>query len=191
MSVELRLIVDPGAVYSRLTESPARIGALTALRRPAMAALVLGAGIAMAATREATPRLVLSSTLLWSGLVLAQVAIALAFIVAARASSTVGIARALDLFFASHAPWSLWILAVVAWAPMPGGRPLSVALVAAVVPLILTFRMIAAHFQYVLRFRRRTAQRLAVLHQAITWAALLGTFGAAVALWPRILQWIG
>jgi len=189
MSAELRLIADPRATYARLRQAQVPIGGLAALRRPALVALVLGASIAMAGTRHAPIALVLSSTILWSILVLAQISIALAF-VAAPARRTVGVARALDLFFASHAPWSLWMLAVVAWAPLPGARSLTVVLVAAVVPVVLTFGMIAAHFEHVLGFDRRTAIRRTVLHQAITWSALLGTYAGAVALLPRILQWI-
>jgi hypothetical protein len=190
MPLELQLIANPGAAFARVTRSPVRIGAAGALRRPAIVAVVLGASVAMAATREAPPALLLSTTLSWSVVVAAQVLIALALI-QRPARATVGVARALDLFFAGHAPWSLWMLAVVAWAPVPGGRPLLPVLVAALVPLALTFRTIAAHFHYVLGFDRRTAVRRTIAHQALTWGLLLGTYGAAVALFPRVVQWIG
>lgn len=189
MPVELELITNPGAAYSRLARSSIRIGAVGAMRRPALVALVIGASIAMAATREAPAALLVSTTLSWSMVVVFQVIIALAMIRPAR--GTVGIARALDLFFASHAPWSLWMLAVVAWAPMPGGRPLTPVLIAAIVPLALTFRAITAHFQFVLGLDPRAALRRAILHQAITWILLLGGYGMTVAPIPRLVQWIG
>jgi hypothetical protein len=103
----------------------------------------------------------------------------------------VGVARALDLFFAAHAPWSLWLLAVVAWAPRPGGRPLTPVLLVALVVLALTFRMIAAYFHVVLGLDLRAARRRAILHQAVTWILLLGAEALAVALLPRVVQWIG
>jgi hypothetical protein len=190
MTAELQLIANPGATYARLSRSPIEIGALRALRRPVIVTLVLGASVAMAATREAPAVLLVSTTACWSILVLFQVLIALALI-HKPARATVGIARALDLFFASHAPWSLWMLAVVGWAPLPGGRPLAPVLIAALVALALTFRMVAAYFQHVLGLDRRTALRRTILHQALTWGFLLGAAAAAVAILPRVVEWVG
>ena len=189
MTAELQLIATPAATYASLARSPIRIGAWRALRRPLIVTLVLGATLAMAATREAPAALLLSTTLSWAVLVVFQVLIALALI-RKPARATVGIPRALDLFFASHAPWSLWLLAAVAWAPLPGGRPLTPVLVAAVLALGLTARMIAAYFQHVLALDRRAAVRRTLLHQALTWGLLFGTFAVAVAILPRLMQWI-
>jgi len=190
MTAELQLIANPGATYARLSRSPIEIGALRALRRPVIVTLVLGASVAMAATREAPAVLLVSTTVCWSIVVLIQVLIALALI-HRPARATVGVARALDLFFASHAPWSLWMLAVVAWAPLPGGRPLAPVLIAALVALALTFRMVAAYFQHVLGLDRRAALRRTILHQALTWGFLLGAAAAAVAILPRVVEWVG
>jgi len=157
------------------------------LRRPALVAVVLGCAVAMTGTRHVTPLLVVSTTACWSTLIVVQIAIALAMF-AKPASRTVGVARALDLFFASHVPWSLWMLAVVAWAPLPGSRPLMPVLVAALVPMALTPRMIAAFCREVLRMDRHEAIARTTMHQVLTWGALVTAFGWAVALWPRIVQ---
>jgi len=190
MTPELQLIANPGATYARLARSPMRIGAVRALRRPLLVAVVLGSCVALAATREAPAVLLVSTTLSWSIVVAGQVLIALALI-RGPARATVGVARALDLFFAGHVPWSLWMLALVAWAPWPGVRPLTPPLLAALIPLALTFRIIAAHFQHVLALDRRAAFRRTILHQALTWGLLLGIYAVAVALYPRVVQWIG
>jgi hypothetical protein len=150
---------------------------------------VLAASIAISATRHITPRLFLSLVVCWSFAVLLQMAIALSLI-ALPSRRTVGVARALDLFFASHVPWSLWMLAAAAWAPMPLGRPLMPLLVAAVVPMLLTPRMIAAFFREVLEMDPREARARTVAHQVITWGLFVALFGMAVALMPRVLEWL-
>ena len=72
-----------------------------------------------------------------------------------------------------------------------GGRPLTPVLLVALVVLALTFRMIAAYFHVVLGLDLRAARRRAILHQAVTWILLLGAEALAVALLPRVVQWIG
>ena len=122
-------------------------------------------------------------------LVVLQVGIALPLI-AGPSRRTVGLSRAIDLFFASHAPWSLWLLAAAVWAPSPLGRPLMPMLVSAPVPLVLTIRMIDVYFREVLELDPRDARARTVLQQAVTWGIPLVLYGTAVAAWPRILEMI-
>jgi len=187
VSAELRLIVSPRDTYARLARTRSRGGVLVALRRPALAAVVIGAAIALGATGHVTPRLLLSTTLCWALVVVLQVAIAVA-VIAGPSRRTVGLSRALDLFFASHAPWSLWLLAAAAWSPSPLGRPLTPVLVSAVVPLGLTVRMLAAYFREVLELDPRHARLRTIAQQAATWGIPLALFGTAVAFWPRLLE---
>ena len=145
--------------------------------------------MAIMATRGVTPSLLLSTTLGWGLVVLLQVAIAV-LVIARPARRTVGLACALDLFFASHAPWSLWLLAAAAWGPSPLGRPAWPLLAAAVVPVTVTPLMLAAFFREVLAMNPRQAIARAAVHQAITWSLFLVLAGTAVQIWPRILQWV-
>lgn len=188
MSPELGLLLSPRETYARLARAPRQGTILTALRRPLLIAIVLGVSTAMSATGRVTPSLVLSTTLCWSFVVVLQAVIALALI-AAPARRTVGLARALDLFFAGHAPWSLWMLAAAAWAPSPIGLPLTPVVVAAGVPILLTPRIVKVFFQEVLEMDPRDAFARAALQQAISWGVALALFGTAVALVPRILEW--
>jgi hypothetical protein len=153
-----------------------------------MVAIVLGASEAIAATRHVTPGLLLSTTICWSFVVVIQMAIALSLI-AAPSRRTVGLPRALDLFFASHVPWSLWMLAAAAWAPS-AGLSITPLLVAAAVPAVLTPWMIAAFFREVLEMDPREARARTAAHQAITWGLFVVLFGTAVALVPRIYEWL-
>jgi hypothetical protein len=187
MPSELHLIVAPCEVYRRLARSRGRIGAGRALRRPALVALVLGATVAIGATRHVTPALLLSTTACWAFVVLLQLAVALPLI-AAPARHTVGLPRAIDLFFASHAPWSLWMLAAAAWGPSAVGRPLAPVLIAALAPLVLTPRMIAAFFREVLELDAREARLRTLVQQAATWGIPLALYATAVGFWPRLLE---
>ena len=180
-------MVAPDTTYAALVRAPADIGAVAALRRPIVAAVVLGAGMALSSTRHVTPSLVLSTTVTWSFVVMLQVAIALAVIPGA-AAARVGRARTLDLFFASHAPWSLWVLFAAVWGAMLIGHPFKPVWLAALVPIALTPRIIAAFFRQVLGLDGRRAAVRTLVHQALTWGLFVSIFGAAVALWPRVLQ---
>ncbi len=188
MSPEIRLIFSPGDTYAQLARVPGRVTLVTAMRRPLVATMVIGASTAIGATGHVTPALVASTTLCWMFVVLLQLMIALTLI-AAPAQRTVGLARGLDLFFAGHAPWSLWMLAAVAWAPSPVGRPLTPVLVAALVPIVLTPRIISAFFREVLEMDPRHAAARTAVHQAITWGLALFLYGMVVALRPRVLEW--
>jgi hypothetical protein len=187
MPAELQLIVAPRDTYLRLARARARTGLIGALRRPLLAALVLGASAAIGATGHVTPRLLLSTTVCWGLVVFLQISIAVPLI-AGPSRRTVGLARAVDLFFASHAPWSLWLLAVAAWAPSPLGRPLTPVLVAAAVPIVLTPRIISAFFREVLELDPREALARTAIQQAATWGLFLILYGTAVSVWPRILE---
>ena len=187
VSPELQLIVSPRDTYARLARTRSRGGVLAALRRPALVAVVIGAAIALGATGHVTPRLLLSTTVCWALVVVLQISIAVALI-AGPSRRTVGLSRALDLFFASHAPWSLWLLAAAAYSPSVLGRPLTPLLLSAVVPLALTVRMIAAYFREVLELDPRNAHVRTAVQQAATWGIPLVLYGTAVAFWPRFLE---
>lgn len=172
-----------------MARASARGTLLTAVRRPVLVALVLGVSVAQAATGHVTPALVATSMLCWSFVVVLQAAIGLG-VMAGAARRTVGIARALDLYFAAHAPWSLWLLAAAAWSPSPIGRPIEPLLAAAAVPLFLTPRMMNAFFREVLDMDPRHARARTVAQQAMTWVSFVILYGTAVAWMPRLLEWV-
>ncbi|HET7697566.1 MAG TPA: hypothetical protein VFK57_17750 [Vicinamibacterales bacterium] len=191
MTPELRLIAAPVRTYAMLARQPSPLRPAAWLRRPLLACLAIGLSMAIAGTGHVTPALVLRTTAAWSFVIVLQIAIAFV-VVAAPARRTVGIPRALDLFFASHAPWSLWMLGAAAM-PAPAGRPLLPLLPLALIPLAITVRAIRAFFREVLRLDGRGAVWRTAVHQAITWTTLGVLYGASVALQPRIVgalaQW--
>src|SRR5262245_23628484 len=190
VSPELGLMLFPRATYAALVREPVRGSVVTAMRRPALVALVIGVSVAIAATGRATPALVASTTISWSYIVLMQLAIAVP-LVARGARRTVGLARAVDLFFAGHAPWSLFALAAAAWAPSPVGRPLWPLAVLIAVPVALTPRIVSAFFTEVLGMSGRDARRMTAVQQAITWTLFVTVVWVSSALTPRVLELLG
>jgi hypothetical protein len=190
MSPELGLLFAPRRTYAVLAGAAVPISPLGALRRPLLAATVLGVSLAISATGRVTPALVLSATLTWGYIVMLQLAVALPLVTPA-ARRTVGVPRALDLFFAGHAPWSLFALAAAAWAPTPLGRSIWPLLITLAIPIALTPRILVAFFAEVLRMDRRAARRMTVLHQAITWIIFAVLFWVVNALSPRVLELLG
>jgi hypothetical protein len=182
-------MISPGDTYALLARASRRATLLTAVRRPLLVAIVLGVSVAKAATGHVTPALVASTTLCWSFVIVLQAAIAMG-LMAGAPRRTVGMARALDLYFAGHAPWSLWMLAAAAWAPSPIGRPIAPLLIAAVVPMFLTVRTTNAFFREVLELDPRHAFARTVAQQALTWGSFVILFGTAVAWMPRVLEWV-
>lgn len=186
VSPELALIRSPRPVYAAMAAKMAPRVGIRWLRRPLLAALSIGVSVALAATGHLTLALVASTTICWMVVVLAQLAIAAAFI-APRARDGIGTARALELFFAAHVPWSLTLLVFAALMAMtsPVGRGPALLLMF-LFPMIATPRMIAAFFEQVLRLDPARARRLTAAHQTITWGSLLVAYGYAVQLWPRV-----
>jgi len=181
MSPEIALIVAPDRTYSALAARASPSGIAQALRRPLLVAVVIGTSTVLSSTGHVTPSLVFSTTAILSFIVIGQILIALA-VTAVPAAKRIGRSRSLDLFFASHAAWSLWMLASC-WIDLPFRLWLAVA----IAPAILTPRMIAAYFREVLGMNRRTAAIRTIVHQAVTWGLFVTIYGAAVAIWPRIL----
>ena len=178
-------MVAPRETYAALVRQSPRLGAAGALRRPSLVAVVIGVSVALAATRRVSPALVASTTLSWSYIVLLQLLIAIPLL-ARGARRTVGLARAIDLYFAGHAPWSLFMLFAAAWAPSTVGRPSWPIVAMAAVPIALTPRIVTAFFAEVLELDRVSARRMAIAQQVMTWAAFVAIVWIASALTPRV-----
>jgi hypothetical protein len=148
-------------------------------------ALVVGTSCAVAATERVTADLVLAGTLGWSFVPGLQLLTGLLLIGATRRDRRAALERYFDL----HWPWSLWILgASTALLMLPVTRTLGawVAMTAAV-PLIWTVRLLTGYCRDVLEMPPARARRRVALHQAVTYAIMLGCINAAVSLWPRIV----
>lgn len=186
---DLHVTVSPGKAYGILAGEHAAVGPLVAVKRPALVALILGTTIAISATHRVTLTLVASTSLYWSFAPLVQM-LAAAIVIASSRQRRLGMARALDLFFMGHVPWSLWILAFGVRAAIgPHGTGITdYFLISALVPLVWTAIIVFAFCRTVLNSSPRGALRRTLLHQGIIWTFTIAYVVMAVQAWPRFLK---
>jgi hypothetical protein len=193
LSPEIAVMFSPTDAYRRFAERPARADHFAiGLRRPAFVALLIGSAIAMTATNRTTVGLVVSVGLCWSFVVALQT-VAAAAVIAAAPDRVVSAARALDLFFLSHGPWSLWLLLVAAWAGMTADPTAiqPVALASAPVPAVWTAILVRAFCRTVLRASPHGALRITFVYQAMIWTFAAAYISVVVQVWPRLLGILG
>jgi len=103
------LIFNPRMAYRMEAPLPSSSTVALALRGPAFVALMLGCGISLLASARLSFWLVISTSLCWSFVPIAEIA---ALLLVCRSNRTgLPFPQIIDLFFAGHAPWLLWILA--------------------------------------------------------------------------------
>jgi hypothetical protein len=188
VSPELEILRAPRRAFARLAAEPQDVSPLAACYRPAVALLTIGTAASISSTFHVSVALVASVTACWAFLVALQVTAACLVIPADRRRA-LGAARTIDLFFSGHAPWSLWLLGVAAWAvawPV-SGRNASWMLATMMIPLVWNAAIVFAFFRSALDLAQGAALRRTVAHQAITLGTGFGVFAAAVAIWPRIV----
>ena len=178
------VMVAPSAAYARGRDDRRR-GIATALRRPLLSALVIGTAIALSTTHSVAPVVVASVTTWWSFAVAIQLAAGLILIAPAR-GRTVPLAAAVDLFFAGHGPWSLWLL-TIAVIGLATYVPAETLIATALLPLLWTARIVYVFCREVLRDDRRLALKRTVGHQGFILAFLVVCGLMAIAALPRWL----
>jgi hypothetical protein len=193
LSADLTIMFSPKDAYRRFAALPVRDRwFVVGLRRPAFVALLIGSMIAMTATDRIGVGLVLSVGLCWSFATVVQTAAA-AGVIAAFPGRIVGGARALDLFFMSAGPWSLWLLTLGAWAGLAADHTAipRVALATAAVPIVWTAVIVFAFCRSVLNASFRGALTATLIHQAAIWIFTAVYISTAVQAWPRLLGALG
>jgi hypothetical protein len=104
-----------------MAQRPPHSGAWLAIRRPLLVAAVFGCAVSLMTSGRVSLRLAAPATLYWSFVPLLELT-GLAAVWPWKRSQ-VSFARAIDLFFVSHTPWSLWLCAFAAvWAFFPPAR---------------------------------------------------------------------
>jgi hypothetical protein len=198
MSHEMKLMAAPAATYRLLAAQDGSAGLRVLLRRPLFVCLVLGVAVTLGATGRVSAGGVLSSALVWSHALLVQMAALAATMAVARHvlhAAAVPFARATDLFFMGHLPWSLWLLGLAGAAAVefPEGvarwpSAVQTAVIASgLVPIVLTFRITLAFGREVLALPRRAAWLAAAFYAALIYAYTIAHAGWATALWSRSL----
>lgn len=159
------------------------------LARMALSTLVLATVMSIAATGRLTIALLVSGLACWWFLPVLQLMTGL-LMIGGR-----GVERrsALSGYFATHRPWSLWLLVMagtVVLLPNPGAATYPLALTA-IVPAALTVRALLRFSREQLGDTRRRAWQRVAVHQAATFIVLIVYMDLSVALWPRVLAVLG
>jgi hypothetical protein len=151
-----------------------------------LVALVIGTSVTAAATERVTIPLVLTSTLAWAFVPGIQLFTGLVLVRGAAPGARV---HALERYFDTHRPWSLWILGVHAlFLVVPASRGVALLLVPfCVVPAVLTIRALVTVCREVLGMGVAAARRAVAVHQSMTYLIVLVYAAWASAYLPRVL----
>ena len=177
LSPDARVAFRPEATYhALLAEAPP--SPWLALRRPALVLFVIAVGVSIAATHQVTINLLLTTAAVWGAIVLIQMAIGAA-VIASSLPRDVGFARAIDLWFAGHLPYSLWILALPMLTVVPLATPHEIMAISLVVPLLWTTFIVTAFCRVVLGLPPAAARGRAAIHLALV--IIVGAIGVVWA----------
>ena len=140
--------------------------------------------MSIAATGRITLSLAFSSAVCWSFVPLLQVATAAMFVASVR-ERPLGIARGVELLFAGHAPWSVWLVAAGAFQMISADQVVVIA--SAIVPAAFSARILSAFGREALGLSPWAARGRVVAHQALTWLLIVIYIELATQLSARII----
>lgn len=185
LSLEAQIALAPDKTYRVLVDANEHVGVWRMLRRPLVVLTVIATAVPIMAVQRITVTLFAWSIASFGFVVLIQMVVGAAIIVSAR-SRRVGVPRALDLWFAGHAPYSLWLLAVAAlFASLPYGS-LDGLVVLAAIPAAWTAVIVAAFCRHVLGASRAGARWRAAAHFLVIWAIALQLIASSAGGWFQI-----
>jgi hypothetical protein len=201
-SSEMQVALAPTVTYERLLSS-ARSGAAATsalrptaarkaghyvrfLRRPALVVVVIAVMAPIMAVQRVTFGLVATAALSWSFAVLLQSLVGLAIITSAPARK-IGVLPSLDLWFAGHVPYSLWMLVAFGLTAMETRANMRLVVLSAVVPAIWTAVVVTAFCQTVLDTTASGARWRAAAHFVSIWAITLSYIAWASGGWFQLL----
>ena len=189
MNQDVHLAFAPDVTYARLVRERATAHVAPLLGRIALAAAIIGTSVAVGATGRVSIELVTTIGVSWSFALLVQAIAAAAIIVPARARR-VTTARAFELWFRAHLPWTVWLLVPVGVFNLTGVHLSETVLFAgALVPLVWTILVLRAFGRQVLGVARMGA--MATVHQVIVWSLTLSYIAFAIGGWDRVLDELG
>ena len=186
-SDDVRVALAPGASFARMVSARRDGTWRDALERPALYALLVGTSVAIAATGRASLGLVASTTASWCWVVLLQLAIALVMTRTSQARRTVTEARAFELWFAGHVPWTLWMLLLAPAIRAYPTLPVEEILFSMLVPILWTCVIAAAFGKYVLGRSTAASWLLALIHQLAIIGLVLSYVAWSAGGWFRLV----
>jgi len=183
-SRELQVALVPSAAYQRLVSSP--VHGWGVLRRPALVVLVIAVMSPIMAVQRVTLGLVATAALSWSFAVALQAVVGIGLIASAPSRRRSAV-QALDLWFAGHLPYSLWIVAAFAVMVVAPFGLLGVLIGTAIVPAIWTAVIASAFCRIVLGTTTSGARWRVAGHFVAIWMITASYIAWAAGGWSQLL----
>lgn len=181
MSLDLRILLRPKTTLRGLAEAPLPSGFRIGCRRPLFLTVVLACLVSLAATSTLTARIALPSIPVWSYVAIVELLALYAVIYTRR--DRLPLTRAIDLFFAGHAAWTLLLILIVALiASLPPVHwwtiLIRVATTGMVAAIVWSAYIDFWFFRFVFGARPARAIGDVLIHRAVTWLAMFTIFAA-------------
>jgi hypothetical protein len=183
------MMLAPRRTYQALLASDLPTGARAVLARPAFMLLIIGTFVTLINAGQLLPTLLVGSFVAWAWVPLLQMAIATPLIALCR--PTLRLSSAVNLFFANHGPWSLWLMAVtlVLMFQLPGGidgaSDVRLIAISALLPIAWTSFIVVNFARTVLQLSLVRALLFAAAYEALIWACAYFYLGAITfRMWP-------
>jgi len=186
-SDEVRLAVAPAATYRRLVTANAGDTASRVLARIAMPLLVTAVTLPMIAIQRVTVGLAATTAIAWAFAFAIQALVGMCVIASSR-RRTMGMARALDLWFAAGFPYQVWLLVASFWALTVNGVSLDMLVASGIVPAAWTAVIVSAFCRTVLGTSVGGAHWRAAAHQAAVWAISLALVATSAGGWFQVVR---
>ena len=188
MSAALRVMLHPRHEYARLVAGAKDASWLRALKPPVLIAAMFGLLNSTAAAGHVSATLVASEIAAWSFIPLLQLTTG-ALLIASAKARRVTFPRAIELLFAAHAPWSLWLVAATVFQTINPDPYIVIG--SGIVPLAITAFMLGAFGREVLGLSGREVRMRVFAHQAVTVLLIVAYIELATRLSVRIIGALG
>jgi hypothetical protein len=187
LSTDVSVALAPDSTYRRLVAAAERVSAWRMLRRPLIVTVAIGTAVPIMAVQRITLGLLAATAISFSFVVAIQMIVGAA-VIASAASRRTSVARAIDLWFAGHVPYSLWLLgAAAAFAALPWAS-LDLLIALAVFPAAWTAVIVAAFCRQVLGTSRAGARWRAAAHVLVIWAIGFELVALSAGGWFQITR---
>jgi hypothetical protein len=171
-SEALALMARPAREYRRRVGESRAAPWRQALAIPGLLALLLGIVTSAAATGRVVASLVISQTVCWSFVPALQLMTG-SMLIGSAGQRPVSFARAIELLFAAHGPWSLWLVAIAALQMLTPNQ--NIVFASTIAPALWTAWILFAYSREVLTLPPGQAWVRVIAHQAAT-ALLILTY---------------
>ena len=180
-STDARILLRPASTLRSLAAPPFPVGLRVACRRPLFLTLVAASLVSLAATGTLTARIAGPSLFVWA-YVPAVEALALYAVIRTR-RNRIPFSRAVDIFFAGHAAWTLLLIVTVGLiALVPPAHwwmiLTRVTMAGMAVVIVWSTFIDFCFFRYVCGASRARAIRDVTIQRVITWLVIFSIFAA-------------